>query len=392
MAGEKTVRTSERVSKVSYAIRDIVAVADKVKARGVKIISLNIGDPNKFDFRPPQHVLDAVAAVVKAGEFTGYAPSHGDPELRKLVAAREGVEASDVYITCGLSEGIGFLFEALIDPGDNVLLPSPSYPLYTTKSRALGGADNFYLCDENWNPDVEDIRKKINERTKAIVVINPDNPTGAFYPEKILKEIVNIAGEFGIPIIADEIYDKLVLEGKPINIFTIAKDVPVISANGISKVYCYPGARVGFLTFHGKELEALNSAVGRLCNARLSINWEMQRGAIAALTGPQDHIKGTVEKIRSRRDIVLKRFREMDSISCVPPRGTFYMFPKIEAGPWKNDKDFVISLVEETGVLVVQGSGFSPLLNGLYFRMVCLPEPPLLNEALDKIENFMKGK
>ncbi|MEW6329681.1 MAG: aminotransferase class I/II-fold pyridoxal phosphate-dependent enzyme, partial [Candidatus Micrarchaeota archaeon] len=230
----KTIQPSSRVLSVEYAIRDVLAAAKALEKKGRKIYYLNIGDPNKFDFVPPAHVLKAFADAVMDPKYSCYAPSEGDPELREAIARREGVTAEDVMITAGMSEGISFLFASLLNPGDNVLQPSPSYPLYMTMSRFYDGKDNYYKCDGNWLPDVDDIRKKINPRTRAIVVINPNNPTGAVYEKKRIKEIVDLAGEHGIPIISDEIYDKLILEGEVVHTKDVARDVPVISGNGIS--------------------------------------------------------------------------------------------------------------------------------------------------------------
>ena len=383
------IAVADRIGSVSYEIRDIVQKAEKIEKTGRKVYYLNIGDPGKFGFRPPAHVREAIVKAIKE-DFCGYAPSAGDPELREVVGKREGVSPSDAFITNGLSEGIDMLFQALLNKGDNVLLPSPSYPLYTSKSRVLGGKDNFYPCDENWVPVIDDIRKKINRKTRAIVVINPNNPTGAVYPESVLREIIGIAGEYNLPIIADEIYDKMVFEGKSTNMHKLSRDVPLISGNGISKVYLYPGARVGYLAFHGDGLDCVKDAMQKLCNARLSVNWEMQRGAIAAFTGPQNHIEKTNKELRKRRDLVYKRLNEMKGIKTAKPHGAFYIFPEITDGRWKSDNDFVYSLLEKTGVVVVSGSGFSPVLDGLYFRMVYLPERGILEEALDKMDGFMK--
>ena len=387
-----TLVLSERIEKVSYEIRDIVVHAKKVQAKGKKIHWLNIGDPNQFGFRPPAHVTKAIIAALREPKYSAYCPSEGDPELREAIGRIEGTPADHVFITSGLSEGIDFLFQALVNPGDNVILPSPSYPLYNTKARVLGATDNYYQTDEKFIPVADDLRKKINPRTRAIAVINPNNPTGANYPRKVLEEIANIAGEHNLPIIADEIYDKMTLDtDHAVNMRTLTKELPLISGNGLSKNFLYPGSRVGYLALHGDWMEPLREALVKLCNQRLSVNWEMQRGALAAFTQPMSHLKKAHRELRKRRDIIYKGLNAIPGISCAKPGAAFYAFPKVEAGKFKTDKEFVYSLLEETGVLVVPGSAFSPVLPGKYFRLVFLAQPEELHEALGKIESFMKA-
>lgn len=382
---------SDRMGSVSYEIRDIVARARKVAATGKKIHWFNIGDPNQFGFKPPEWVTNAIVAALKDPKYSAYCPSEGDPQLREAVGKIEGVPPDYVTIHSGLSEGIDFLFQALVNPGENLLLPSPSYPLYNSKLKVNGGTDNYYQTDEEFVPIVEDVRKKINGKTKAIVVINPNNPTGAVYPRKVLEEIANIAGEHKLPIIADEIYDKMTIdEEHSVNMRTLTKELPLISGNGISKNFLYPGSRVGYLAFHGEGIEPLRDAILKLCNSRLSVNWEMQRGALAAFTMPMSHLAETRKQLKIRRDIIYKGLNGIPGISLAKPTAAFYSFPKVETGKFKDDREFVYSLLEETGVLVVPGSAFSPVLPGKYFRLVFLAQPDELHEAIGKIAAFMK--
>ncbi len=387
------IEPSERAEHVKYEIRDIIARAKKVEATGKKIHYLNIGDPNKYDFIPPKHVTEAIIAALREPKYSGYAPSQGDPELIEAIAKMEGVPGSEVFVTSGLSEGIDMLFQALINPGDNMLLPSPNYPLYATKSRVSGGEDNLYKCGNGWVPDTDDIRKKINQKTRAIVVINPNNPTGAVYPEKVLREIVGIAGEHNLPLIADEIYDRMTLDedAKMVNLRKLTKDVPLVSGNGISKNFLYPGARVGYLAFHGQGLGKIRDTIMKLCNARLSVNWEMQRGALAAFTMPDSHLAEAKKKLRERRDITYRMLNEIDGIRCEKPKAAFYAFPEVTSPKFKHDKEFCYSLLEKTGVLVVPGSSFSSELGGKFFRLVYLPKPDELKEAIGKIDEFVKS-
>ncbi|MEW6748178.1 MAG: aminotransferase class I/II-fold pyridoxal phosphate-dependent enzyme, partial [Candidatus Micrarchaeota archaeon] len=232
-------------------------------------------------------------------------------------------------------------------------------------------------------------RKSINGFTRAILVINPNNPTGAVYSRKSLQGIIDIAGEHKLPIISDDVYDQLVFDGEMHHIKDMAKDVPVVSGNSLSKNYIYPGARVGYLAFHGPGWDKIKDAVQRLCNQRLSVNWEMQRAYIAALKGPHDHIKDFNAALKVRRDVVAKRVDSIDGLSMPKPKGAFYAFVNVE-GPWKNDVTFVRELLKH-GVVVVPGSGFAPRMKGKAFRLVFLPKPEQLEQAFDRIEACMKS-
>lgn len=388
------IKLAGRVERISYEIRDIVTFARKVEATDKKIHWFNIGDPNQFGFKPPKPVTDAIIAALHEPKYSAYCPSQGDPELRAAIAKIEGVPAESVSIHSGLSEGIDFLFQALVDPGDNILLPSPSYPLYNTKLAVCSGSNNYYATDESFLPDPETMRKQINGKTKAIVVINPNNPTGANYPRSLLKEIANVAAEHNLPIIADEIYDKTTLDTEhAVNMRdVVSPDQQLISGNGISKNFIYPGARVGYLALHGEGMDGLHGAIVKLCNQRLSVNWEMQRGALAAFTMPHFHLSEFKRQLRIRRDIVYKELNEIPGMHCAKPSAAFYSFPKIETKKFADDRAFVYSMLEETGVLVVPGMGFSPVLDGKYFRLVYLAPPEELHEAIEKIAKFVKEK
>ncbi|MBU0532977.1 aminotransferase class I/II-fold pyridoxal phosphate-dependent enzyme [Candidatus Micrarchaeota archaeon] len=383
------IETSMRSELVSYPIRDIVQAAKKYEKQGTDMIYLNIGDPAPYGFRPPQHILDAAADALKQN-YSGYAPSEGDHELKETIAEFEKVAPEDVFVTAGLSEGIDFLFQALLDPGRNFLLPVPTYPLYLTKERISYGTVEFYDCDDTNEPDLDSLRKNINEFTKALVVINPNNPTGAVYSRKTIEGIINIAGEYKLPIIADDVYDQMVFDGEITPLRRISKDIPVVSGNSLSKNYIYPGARAAYLAFFGEGWDKIKDATQRLCNQRLSVNWEMQRAYIAAIKGPHDHIKKFNEELKIRRDLMVKRVNEIEGLSISPPRGAFYAFIGVE-GPWKTDKEFVYELLK-TGVVVVPGSGFIPkATDKKYFRMVLLPKPEQIDEAFNRIDKFMKS-
>jgi len=386
------IEASKKSDLVSYPIRDIVQEAKLLEKQGKDMIYLNIGDPGQYGFRPPKHILDAAKEAL-AQNYSGYAPSDGDPELKQVVAQYENVQPDDVFICAGLSEGIDFLFQAMVDPGRNIILPSPTYPLYLTKQRISFGSELFYESDENWEPDVHDLRRKINKYTRAILVISPNNPTGAVYSRKTLKEIVDIAGEHGLPIISDDAYEMLVFEGENVNLRELCKDVPLVSGNSLSKNYIYPGARVGYLAFHGHRWDKVKDAMQRLCNQRLSVNWEMQRAGIAAIKGDKKHVKEFNNELKKRCDLLDKRIKEIDGLKMAKPKGTFYAFVEIEnhaKKKWKSDWAFVRALLHE-GVVVVPGSGFtSTMPDRMFFRLVFLPDLEKLGESLDRIEAFMK--
>jgi len=384
------VKCSSRSKLVSYPIRDIVLEAKVLEKQGIDMIYLNIGDPAPFGFRPPQHILDSVKRSLDQNH-SGYAPSQGDPELVKTAAESEGVTEENIFVVTGLSEGIDLLFQALLDPGHNIILPSPTYPLYLTKERIYYGTENFYEHDENWEPDLESLRKNINEHTQGIVLINPNNPTGAVYSRNSVQGMIDIAGEYNLPIISDNAYDMMVFDGECPDIRKMHKDVPLIVGSSLSKNFLYPGARVGWLSFHGEGMENLKGAMHRLCNQRLSVNWEMQKGAIDAIRGSRDHIEKFNQELRTRRDLVVKRVNEIEGLSLPPPKGAFYAFPKIESKKWKDDWEFCRDLLKY-GVVTVPGKGFSTTLKDPYFRLVFLPPPEKLEEAFSRIEKMMKEK
>jgi len=397
------IHASKRSQGVSYAIRDVVVPARKLEAKGIKILHLNIGDPNKYDFDTPQHIKDAVYKAAKNG-FNGYSPSEGIVELRNAIIKREkkrnhvDYNLDDICITTGVTEGLQILLNSILNQGDELLIPGPTYPQYNLITQFNGAIPTPYKCieQESWQPDVEDIRKKLSNKTKGIVIINPNNPTGALYSKNKVKEIIDIAGEHGLPVISDEIYDDMVFDEKQIATATLAKDVPIITLNGFSKVYLAPGWRIGYVLFHHDGvLDEIQDAFMRIARSRLCANSICQHAFTAALEGPQDHINKTNETLRKRRDFSYKRLNEIKGISTSKPSGAFYIFPKIEVmdnGIWKSDKDFVLDLLNSKHVLVVHGSGFCKKYGKDHFRAVILPKISVLEEAFNKLEDFIKEK
>ena len=386
---------------MEYAIRDVIAKAEEVKRTGKRIFYLNIGDPVAFDFSTPSHIRKALVEAVEDG-FNFYSSSEGVPELRKAIAEKEkrvndiSVLAENVLVTSGVSEGIQMVIAAMIERGDEILIPGPAYPPYISYSKAYDGKPITYktIEEEKWQPDVDDLRSKISEKTRAIVIINPNNPTGALYRRKVVKEIVDIAGENNLLILSDEIYDQISYVEDHLSTARLAKDLPVVGLNGFSKVYLMTGWRLGYIYLYDQnnELMKLKETLEKEERMRICANTPVQMAGIAALRGPQDHIKAMVQKLKIRRDYAWKRINEIEGLSCAKPEGAFYVFPKVQAvgSRWKTDMDFTIKLIEETGVLMVNGSGFDSNYGAGHVRGVFLPPLNTLEEAFNELERFMK--
>jgi aspartate/methionine/tyrosine aminotransferase len=382
------------VAGVEYAIRDIALEARKLQKQGREITYLNIGDPLQFGFQPPENVKEAMIKAIKDGQ-NYYAVSEGLPELRQAIAKKErekglAVQEDDILVTNGVSEGLEMLTASIVEPGDEVLIPGPYYPPYASYVRLFGGKPIEFSVDlHNSTPDLDDIRRKITPKTVAICLISPNNPTGAVFNEKSLRTLVDIANEHDLYIICDEIYDQIVFDEKFVGIGKVSTDSPIILLNGFSKVHLMSGWRIGYIAFNqSKKLESLRENIPKLARVRIATNLPVQHAALESLKGPQDYIFKFVSELKKRRDYTIKRLNGMHGLSCSNPKGAFYAFPKIENNKYKSDKEWVLDLLKSKGILTVHGSGFGTQYGSGHFRMVFLADIPLLEQALDKIEEF----
>jgi len=394
----REVPAAQRLENVRYAIRDLACVADEVAKKGHKILPLNIGDPINFDFQTPAHLIEAVYAAMKDGK-NGYAPSPGIKEALDAIraeAGRKGITSvRDVFVTSGVSETVDICLSALLNPGDNLLTPCPDYPLYSAVLAKSGIELNTYALneDDGWQPDLIDVHKKIGPRTRGIVLINPNNPTGAVCSRRMLEAIAELARRNNLVIFADEIYDKLVLDDDTqISMASVAPDVPIVTFGGLSKNYLAPGWRIGWGIVSGDAaaVKPYVEGIGRLLRSRLCANHPEQYAIKAALEGPQDHLPEVTKKLRSRRDLTMKWASSTPRVSCVSPKGAFYAFPRLDIP--EGDDVFVKELLVQKHVLVVHGSGFGQKQGTKHFRIVFLPDEQTLTTAYAGIAEFMKAR
>jgi alanine-synthesizing transaminase len=394
----REVPAAQRLENVRYAIRDLACVADEVAKKGHKILPLNIGDPINFDFQTPAHLIEAVYKAMKDGK-NGYAPSPGIKEALDAIrseAERKGITSvQDVFVTSGVSETVDLCLSALLNPGDNLLTPSPDYPLYSAVLAKSALEINTYALneDDGWQPDLIDVHKKIGPRTRGIVLINPNNPTGAVCSRRMLEAIAELARRNNLVIFADEIYDKLILDDdQHISLAAVAPDVPIVTFGGLSKNYLAPGWRIGWGIVSGDAaaVKPYIEGIHRLLRSRLCANHPEQYAIKAALEGPQGHLKQVLSKLRSRRDLTMKWCSSTPRVSCVSPKGAFYAFPKLDIP--ENDDVFVKELLVQKHVLVVHGSGFGQKAGTKHFRIVFLPDEQTLTTAYAGIAEFMKKR
>ncbi len=393
----KPVRPSQRTENVRYAIRDIVGMAKELEAAGQQMLWLNIGDPIQFDFDTPAHVTEAIAEAMRRGQ-TSYGPSSGTDDAVAAIrreAGRKGIPRPDeghVFVTTGASEAIELALSALLNSGDDLLVPSPGYPLYTALLSKLEAVANPYFLNEErgWAPDVDDIVSRIGPRTRGIVLINPNNPTGTVYDAATLDAVVEVARAHDLVLFADEIYDKLTLDGvRHVSLASRAGDHPCVTFGGLAKCYLGPGLRVGWGVVSGQREAVANyeEAIAKLERARLCGSHPAQAAVSVALDGPHDHVAATVAKLQRRRDLMQRAVDAAPGIDCVPVQGAFYAFPRLHGVD--DDAAFVRELMAATGIVCVPGSGFGQRPGTAHLRFVLLPPEDVIETAMTRLTDFL---
>tara|TARA_B100000029_G_scaffold411782_1_gene414260 strand:+ start:1894 stop:3099 length:1206 start_codon:yes stop_codon:yes gene_type:complete len=396
------VDVSSRAAAIEYAIRDVVVPAIELEQQGHRVIRLNIGDPLAYQGLPtPEHMITAYKKALDSQD-NGYGPSYGISSLRKAIASAEsgkGWKCSehDVYVTHGVTEALQVIFAAFLEIGDKILAPGPHYPPYMAYPQMFGASTVEYRLDpeDNWRIDLEDIRSKMDESVRLLVLINPNNPTGNVATGPEIDSLIEIVRDFPkCTIISDEIYDGLDFTGNFVSVASRSEEVPVITLNGVSKVYFAPGWRIGYMAWHDPQgrLSEVRDGVERLLRSRLCASTPAQHGFLAGLTDETGWMEGHRSVIRERLDFSINRIEEIDGLECQAPGGAFYLFVRISDPILaKDDKQFVLDLLHEKHVLVVHGSGFSPEFGNGHFRMVCLPDIETLAESFDRMESFLRG-
>ena len=395
-------KKSSKLDNVLYDVRGpVVEEAARMEERGTHVLKLNIGNPAPFGFRTPDEVIYDMSQQLSDCE--GYSPSQGLFSARKAIMQYSqikklpNVTINDIYTGNGVSELINLCMSALLDNGDEILIPSPDYPLWTACATLAGGKAVHYICDEqsDWYPDIEDMRRKITDRTKALVIINPNNPTGALYPKEVLQKIVDLAREHHLIIFSDEIYDRLVMDGKEhISIASLAPDLFCVTFSGLSKSHMIAGFRIGWMVLSGNKAIAKDYIEGikMLSNMRLCSNVPAQSVVQTALWGNQSVNDYLVPggRIYEQREYIYKALTDIPGITAIKPQAAFYMFPKIDVKKFNiiNDEKFALDLLQDKKILIVQGSGFN-WKQPDHFRVVYLPRIEVLKEAVGKISDFL---
>ena len=389
------IEVASRLQGFDYAIRSIVVEAEAVERSGRTVHYLNIGDPVLFGFTTPPHLVETVARAMRDGH-NGYTPASGIMPAREAVAAEYtslGVPLSPdrVLLTSGTSEGIDLAISVLVDRGDEVLVPLPTYPFYTAVIGKLGAQAVYYRMDprRGWEPDLDHLASMIGPRTRALVVIDPNNPTGAVYSEATRRKLLDLADRHNIVLLADEVYTDLVYGGPVPPIASLNPDAPVISFSSASKAYVAPGWRTGWMAVGAAgRLDKVLAAVKRLADGRLCTTGPMQYAVAAALEGDRSYQHEFRQQLKERAEVTTRRLNAIDGIRCVPPAAAFYALPQIDLPPGRTDYDYVRGLLRETGILCVHGSGFGMDRAAGYLRIIFLAAPDRLNSYFDQIESF----
>ena len=398
----KEFNKSHKLDFVCYDIRGpVMDEANRMEAEGKQILKLNIGNPAPFGFTAPEEVIHDM--MYNLSNCEGYSDSKGLFSARKAIMQYcqlkgiKGVDINDIYTGNGVSELIVMAMQGLLDNGDEILVPAPDYPLWTAAVTLAGGNAVHYICDEQneWNPDIDDIKSKITDKTKGIVVINPNNPTGALYSDEVLKEIVSIARKNGLIIFADEIYDRLVMDGLTHTaLASLAPDVPCVSFNGLSKSHRVAGFRVGWMVISGdkKRIKGYIEGLNLLSSMRLCSNVPAQSIVQTALGGTQsvDELLLPGGRIYEQRELVYNALNSIEGVSAVKPKAAFYIFPKFDRKKFnlQNDEKLVLDFLKEKKVLLVHGGGFH-YPEPDHARVVYLPNMRVLSEAMNKLADFL---
>ena len=394
---------SHKLDNVCYDIRGpVMDEADRMIANGVEILKLNIGNPAPFHFTAPDEIIQDM--IYNLREAEGYSDSKGIFSARKAIMQYSQIKQlpnvglQDIYTGNGVSELITMAMQGLLDNGDEILVPAPDYPLWTAAVTLAGGNAVHYMCDEQneWNPDIEDMRKKITKKTKGIVIINPNNPTGALYSEEILKEIVQVARENELILFSDEIYDRLVMDGlKHISAASLAPDVPCVTFNGLSKSHRVAGFRCGWMCISGdkKRIKGYIEGLNLLSSMRLCSNVPAQQIIQTALGGYQssDELLQPGGRIYEQRECIYNALCEIDGVSAVKPKAAFYIFPKIDKYKFhiKDDEQFVLDFLRKKKILLVHGRAFH-YPEPDHVRIVYLPNTKQLTEATGALKDFLQ--
>ena len=392
---------SRRTANFHYAIRNVVDAAENLRRKGREVIYLNIGDPQAYGFHPPDHVVEVVQNAL-ANRFTGYANSAGLHEARESVAAYSAAlgsptSADDVIITSGASEAADLVLTALVDTGDEVLMPAPGYPLYPAILTKLGARATYYKLDEHngWQPDIDEIASLIGERTQALLLVNPNNPTGTITRDETTVRLLELAAERNLLVIADEVYRELCFGEPPTAASVLAGEIgtPVVTLESLSKTHLIPGWRVGWMRFtHPEKMRELISAITKLASGRLCSPTPSQYAVRPALEGDRAFLDDFIRHIKQRRDFAVARIAEIRGLSCVQPEAAFYLMVKADDVGEPGDGVFVLDLLEATGVLTVPGSGFGSDPADGYFRIVYLPNEKILDTVFNSIGRFMNQR
>jgi alanine-synthesizing transaminase len=391
----RTVHIAGRVGRFSYAIRNIATAAAAAEARGVKVRYLNIGDPVARGFQTPAHLVDTVTRAMRDGH-NGYLPSPGILPAREAVAAEYSardvpVGPERVLITTGTSEAIDLALSAMVDEGDQVLIPLPTYPLYTAVLAKLGAQAVYYRTDpaSGWLPDMDHLRTLVTSRTRVLVTIDPNNPTGAVYPTHVRRALIDFAELHGLTILADEVYGDLGFDGPVPLMSSLDADAQIISLSSLSKAYLAPGWRTGWLVVAPTpRLDPVLAAIRKLADGRLCSPGPMQYAVAAALTGDRSHQTTFRRALAERGMLTARTLSAVPGMSCVAPRAAFYAFPSVTLPPGRTDEEYVLALLEATGILVVHGSGFGMAPEAGHFRVVFLADPAELTAVYTDIAAF----